>query len=98
MKILKTASGKSQIKISKSEWQSIGKKAGWEEDSSTIHPREQILNALNGSLFVWTGEFGKELDELNIQGEERTLIFSLFNKHLNEALKNIRGDLGLPPE
>ena len=29
MKIVKTASGKKTIKISKKEWQSIGKKAGW---------------------------------------------------------------------
>ena len=29
MKIVKTASGKKQIKISKSEWESIGKTAGW---------------------------------------------------------------------
>ena len=29
MKILKTASGKKTIKMSKREWQSIGKKAGW---------------------------------------------------------------------
>jgi len=31
MKIIKTVSGKSKIKISKKEWQSIGKTAGWEE-------------------------------------------------------------------
>lgn len=29
MKIIKTASGKKTIKISKKEWESIGKKAGW---------------------------------------------------------------------
>jgi hypothetical protein len=29
MKLVKTASGKQTIKISKKEWQSIGKKAGW---------------------------------------------------------------------
>ena len=29
MKILKTASGKKTVKMSKSEWASIGKKAGW---------------------------------------------------------------------
>jgi hypothetical protein len=29
MKIVKTASGKNRIKMSKSEWTSIGKKAGW---------------------------------------------------------------------
>jgi len=29
MKLVKTASGKKQLKISKKEWESIGKKAGW---------------------------------------------------------------------
>ena len=29
MKIVKTASGKQKIKMSKKEWQSIGKKSGW---------------------------------------------------------------------
>jgi len=29
MKVIKTASGKKTIKMSKVEWQSIGKKAGW---------------------------------------------------------------------
>jgi arsenate reductase-like glutaredoxin family protein len=29
MKLVKTASGKKQIKMSKKEWQNIGKKAGW---------------------------------------------------------------------
>lgn len=29
MKILKTASGKNKIQISKKEWESMGKKAGW---------------------------------------------------------------------
>ena len=29
MKLIKTASGKNTIKLSKSEWQSIGKKADW---------------------------------------------------------------------
>lgn len=29
MKLVKTASGKQTVKISKKEWQSIGKKAGW---------------------------------------------------------------------
>jgi len=33
MKIIKTASGKKQIKISKSEWQSIGRKAGWMKEA-----------------------------------------------------------------
>ena len=32
MKIIKTASGKKRIKISKSEWKSIGKQAGWMQE------------------------------------------------------------------
>ena len=32
MKLIKTASGKKKIKISKKEWQSIGTKAGWDQD------------------------------------------------------------------
>tara|TARA_R110000824_G_scaffold148242_3_gene317859 strand:+ start:44304 stop:44543 length:240 start_codon:yes stop_codon:yes gene_type:complete len=35
MKIVKTASGKKQIKMSKKEWQSIGKKAGWFDKKDT---------------------------------------------------------------
>jgi len=34
MKITKTASGKKTIKMSESEWQSIGKKAGWIKKAS----------------------------------------------------------------
>jgi hypothetical protein len=33
MRILKTASGKRQIKLSKSEWEQIGKKAGWMKEA-----------------------------------------------------------------
>jgi len=33
MKILKTASGKQKLKISKKEWESIGKKAGWMKEA-----------------------------------------------------------------
>lgn len=34
MKIVKTASGKKTIKISKKEWSDIGKKAGWMKESA----------------------------------------------------------------
>ena len=36
MKLIKTASGKKTIKISKREWQAIGKKAGWMKTASAI--------------------------------------------------------------
>ena len=34
MKLIKTASGKQHIKISKSEWGKIGKEAGWDENKT----------------------------------------------------------------
>jgi hypothetical protein len=34
MKITKTASGKNQLKLSRSEWEAIGKKAGWTTSKS----------------------------------------------------------------
>lgn len=35
MKLIKTASGKETIKISKADWQDIGKKAGWLKSASS---------------------------------------------------------------
>ena len=37
MKIVKTASGKQNIKISKKEWTNIGKKAGWMKKAEVSH-------------------------------------------------------------
>lgn len=37
MKLIKTASGKKQIKISRKEWEAIGKKAGWVEEIARTH-------------------------------------------------------------
>ena len=45
MKLIKTASGKKQIKISKKEWQSIGKKAGWTKIAQPVPPVQQEQQA-----------------------------------------------------
>ena len=45
MKIIKTANGKKKIKISKSEWTNIGKKAGWMKTS-------QVVKA-----FIWIDDY-----------------------------------------
>ena len=50
MKLTKTASGKKQVKMSKKEWQSIGKKAGWMKVSETetiIQTPDRIENIRN---------------------------------------------------
>jgi len=41
MKIVKKASGKKTIKISKSEWESIGKKAGW--NKKALYTIERVI-------------------------------------------------------
>ena len=58
MKVIKTASGKKQIKISRKEWDSIGKKAGWdavvEGDEGTVikGTPDRIENLRNIATFI----------------------------------------------
>ena len=47
MKLVKTASGK-KIKISKSEWQSIGKTAGWWKEAEGIDENIDTLKGVYG--------------------------------------------------
>ena len=49
MKLIKTASGKSRIKLSKKEWTNIGKKAGWikkAQSNATFTDIEQQIEQL----------------------------------------------------
>ena len=48
MKITKTASGKRTIKISKTEWETMGKQAGWSDIKPSMkHPRlEEAQNEM----------------------------------------------------
>jgi hypothetical protein len=48
MKVVKTASGKQTIKLSKKEWQNIGKKAGWMKKASST--RERVMFSLKELL------------------------------------------------
>jgi hypothetical protein len=48
MKLIKTASGKKAIKLSKSEWETIGKKAGWMKEA-----RELTLDDRESSDIDW---------------------------------------------
>lgn len=55
MKIIKTASGKNTIKISKREWESIGKKAGW------IGKEIIYVDKVDGIWKVWANSCGQRL-------------------------------------
>jgi hypothetical protein len=53
MKLIKAASGKRQIKISKKEWEGIGKKAGWikeAEDKITLENIDKWIKNLQAQL------------------------------------------------
>ena len=58
MKVIKTASGKKKIKISKKEWQSIGKTAGWMKIASS--KRSKVIRdmqfLLGANAFIKTSE------------------------------------------
>ena len=44
MKIVKTASGKKTIKMSKKEWQSIGRTSGWTDMFKRKQPTQDSTN------------------------------------------------------
>lgn len=71
MKIIKTASGKKTIKISKKEWESIGKKAGWMQEEveeyqdefrkPTYPSADELLSDYELSDILWgIKAFGEE--------------------------------------
>ena len=77
MKIIKTASGKKSVKLSKREWLNIGKKAGW------IKKKAQINNNIDDE-----GDKGDEgwltqekLDEM-MRPRKKTIIMDLSNNNL----------------
>ena len=49
MRLVKTASGKQTIKMSKKEWQSIGKKAGWIKMAQGLDERYKSFRSVGGS-------------------------------------------------
>ena len=66
MKIEKTASGKQQIKISRSEWESIGKKANWMKKSDS----EPLQSEMDAPEYVYScpvcdAEYENEAKVLN---------------------------------
>jgi len=89
MKITKTASGKQTIKMSKKEWESIGKRAGW-EGSLTPVPEPSPNDVLRNRFWDHTkstnlsGEHFKTIFDAIIEQAETTdlpkdLLFNLMN-------------------
>ena len=73
MKLVKTASGKTTIKMSKREWQSIGKKAGWTKKANNsyhiynLSAKDDIISALQVASEKLHGAGTKEAHEKMIE-------------------------------
>jgi len=80
MKITKTASGKTEVRISKQEWINIGKKAGWVEDNWSI---QNVMD--NYTHYQPVGQGPSSLNAIGM--------FELFNV---EQCENCGGDVALP--
>ncbi len=79
MKITKTASGKPTIKISKKEWQSIGKKAGWMKIA-------QVSRYID---FSEEDSRDDSISEMKIVAPDTEYDLSNPSLYLSEVLKNI---------
>ena len=55
MKLTKTTSGKQKVKISKSEWEAIGKQAGWKPELPM--PLYDDVNEIKGKIISWIEEY-----------------------------------------
>jgi len=55
MKLVKTASGKQTIKISKKEWQNIGKRSGWMKIADVLGPKTYITKTDDGFALIHQG-------------------------------------------
>ena len=65
MKIIKTASGKSKVKMSKKEWTDMGKKAGWmkkaqetDEDYQAFQSQDGYVQPVYVSTYTVSREYG----------------------------------------
>ena len=94
MKIIKTASGKKQIKMSKKEWQDIGKKAGWTNKKTASNwwtVVQEVMNKL---------PYSKSMDIFQYIGNapnEQAKIKN-FTRFINQHLKKICKANGLPEQ
>ena len=87
MKIIKTASGKKRIKISKKEWKAIGKKAGWMK--TAINGDDDYYNQMINSRPATIGHLIAQGDEKAKKALLETLAkdFS-YIKYLQDGMPN----------
>jgi len=102
MKLVKTASGKETIKISKSEWESIGRTAGWLKTAEETEDAGEFLGVLPRPNQSDMEDFRKEypktqevnmegkISETNARGNLRTILYMLMDMPEREAFAIIK--------
>jgi len=85
MKIIKTASGKKTLKISKSEWQTIGTKAGWVKKAQTNE--ESMVEYLFGIVV--------ECRKLTAEFNQRTLVPDKYFERLREMKDGVQSAIDI---
>jgi hypothetical protein len=99
MKIVKQASGKNRIKMSKSEWTSIGKKAGWVNELPTGTPSTSTRSP---EVFkvgqIWQSKINPNvkwvINEVNIKPGEASLL-SITRKSPSEDERSFEKPMSL---
>jgi len=74
MKII-TANGKNKIKISKKEWQNIGKKAGWINNKEKMNENELTSISNEDLLLAIKSKSSPNLNAYIEEAKKRGLVF-----------------------
>jgi hypothetical protein len=72
MKLRKTASGKTELKLSKTEWEAIGKKAGWLEKKAN-------------KIYELLGKFESDIEQAVMDGMEPEHFVAEFKRFFGEG-------------
>ena len=94
MKIIKNASGKQVIKMSKSEWQFMGEKAGWIKEAAgvdVLKQAEQLLSTATSSM----AQFMTLTQQAsNPKTKEWANAISVVNERVRAVLKDMSNSIG----
>lgn len=99
MKLVKTASGKQTVKISKKEWEALGKQAGWMKQAnwSSSDPNEGDDSMKQTQIFLKISNALRQL--LEVPSEKALAVLSNIYKqsYLLEKLNNPSGEYSENP-
>jgi len=87
MKLVKTASGKTKIKMSKKEWQSLGKKAGWMDNDDSLKLAEMFDKLRNAIDILLKEDFDDPFD-MGDKGDPRAKLPRIIKK-FKEAIQKM---------